>query len=262
MAMYQMVARACLEPALGSSGRRQGGGPLDVMRAVLEMEPWVEEDEGEGAGRLSVRCQGAGEAAWVQALLQATTSSNCSDGNVDAALTLLATGLQGFAAATTTAGPPPPAVAFACNLALAACIRRARWGEASAVEELMRGLKAPPDAWAVNALLARALMEEGGKMETVAGGGVGCSKGLAASRLLQGLLAAHLTLRPSASAYAAVLKHGGCDALLDLLAAVQRIRGPGAVPAYAYRMLLRALDQGDGARLVAEGLPLVAHADA
>ena len=268
VAMYQNLARACLEPALGGSGRRQGGAPLDVMRAVLEMDPWAEEGEGggegqgQGEGRLSVRCQDAGEAAWLQGLLQATSNNGHGreHGDVDAALTLLATGLQGFAAATTTAGPTPPAVAFACNLALVACIRQARWGEASAVEELMRGLHAPPDAWAVNALLARALMEEGGKMETI--GGFGCSKGLGASRLLQGLLAAHPTLRPSASAYAAVLKHGGCDALLDLLAAMQRIRGPGAVPAYAYRMLLRALDEGDGARLVAEGLPLVAHADA
>ena len=44
------------------------------------------------------------------------------------------------------------------------------------------------------------------------------------------------------------------------MAAMQRIRGPGAVPAYAYRLLLRALD-GEG-RLVGEGLPPVAHANA
>lgn len=271
MGMYQEVARACLEPVCGGDAATGRVGALAVMRAVVEMDPLREEEgqeeegpgQGEGPhgqqGRLSVKCRDAGEAAWVQALLQATATGNNGE-DVDTALALLATGLQSFAVATEEANTAPPAVAFACNLALAACIRAGRWAEASAVEEVMRGARAPPDAWAVNALLARALAEE-----EEAGGGMMMGKGLAASRLLQALLAAHPALRPSASAYAAVLRHGGCDALLDLLAAMQRIRGPGAVPAYAYRMLLRALDgegKGDGGRLVGEGLPLVAHAEA
>ncbi len=261
--VYQEVARACLEPKRGAEGRERAVG---VLRAVLAMEPHAgvggEEEQGpqqgqqqQGQQRLAVRCRDEGEAAWVQAVMAATSRTQGAS-SVDDALALLAGGLgacangESAAAATTNNSAP----AFACNLVLAACIRSGRWAEAAAVDELMRGLGAPPDAWAVNSLLARVLTDDDGGGQVVGG------KGLAASRLLQGLLAVHLSLTPSASAYRALLKRGGCDALLDLLAAMQRTRGPGAVPTYAYRLLLRALD-GEG-RLVEEGLPLVAHAHA